>query len=159
MKENLSKAEKGEMEKLVKEKDKLAMQAMVLRMQERDNVKKEGQKTKTSQQEGPDLSNEEVVALRKVARDKYVREREEQQMHLYKKILDDQKKMFLPGKQDEGTLIEEIHKRIGKGEQGSLNEGLSEIEKRRIEIDEKLYALANKHREAYKDQKEAAQGY
>jgi hypothetical protein len=71
---------------------------MVLRMQERDNVKKEGQKTQVSQQEGLDLSNEEVVALRQVARDKYVREREEQQMNLYKKILDDQKKMFLPGK-------------------------------------------------------------
>jgi hypothetical protein len=40
-----------------------------------------------------------------------------------------------------------------------LNEGLSEIEKKRIEIDEKLYTLANKHREAYKNQKEAAQGY
>lgn len=112
-----------------------------------------------SQQEGPDLSAEEVAALRKVARDKYVGEREEQQMHLYKKILDDQKKLFLPGKQDEGTLIDEIYKRIGKGEQGSLNKGLSEIEKRRIEIDEKLYALANKYREAYKDQKEAAEGY
>ena len=42
MRENLSKAEKAEMDKLVKEKDKLAMQAMVLRMQEKDVVKKEG---------------------------------------------------------------------------------------------------------------------
>ena len=40
MRENLSKAEKAEMDKLVKEKDKLAMQAMVLRMQEKDVVKK-----------------------------------------------------------------------------------------------------------------------
>ena len=115
MKENLSKAEKAEMDKLVKEKDKLAKEAMVLRMQEKDIVKKDGQKATKSQQEGTDLSNEEVAALRKVARDKYVREREEQQMHLYKKILDAEKKMFLPGKQDEGTLIDELAKRMGKG--------------------------------------------
>jgi hypothetical protein len=42
MKENLSKAEKAEMDKLVKEKDKLAKEAMVLRMQEKDIVKKDG---------------------------------------------------------------------------------------------------------------------
>ena len=40
--ENLSKKERKEMDKLKKEKDRLEMQAMVLRIQERDKEQKDG---------------------------------------------------------------------------------------------------------------------
>ena len=58
--------------------------------------------------------------------------------------------MFQSGKQDKGTLIEELHNRIKNGDKGALTDGLTEIENRRQEIDEKLYSLAKKHRETYK---------
>jgi len=84
------------MDKLLKEKDKLEMQAMVLRMQERDKAVKSN--VLEGETKHKDLSEEQLDALipelRKKARDKYLKDREETQMNLYKKILDDQQKVF-----------------------------------------------------------------
>lgn len=57
------------MEKILKEKDKLEMQAMVLRMQEKDKLEKE----EKTQGKNEKLEDESLIPeLRKKARDKYV---------------------------------------------------------------------------------------
>ena len=62
-----------EVQKIIKEKDRLEMQAMVIRMQERDRKAKEGNSNNQEDQE--DLLKD-IPSLRKAARDKYVKERE-----------------------------------------------------------------------------------
>ena len=62
--------------------------------------------------------------------------RENTQMNLYKKILDDQKKIFASPSDPLASLT-------GK------EQGLTEIEKRQQQLDEKLYELANKHRKNF----------
>lgn len=47
----MNKKDKKQMEKIIKEKDKLEMQAMVLRMQERDANKKSDQIVESQQHE------------------------------------------------------------------------------------------------------------
>lgn len=77
------------------------MQAMVLRMKERDEAKKQekgGSKVLETNNSFKDMSNaqlkELIPELRKKAREKYVLEREEKQMDLYKKLIDADEKMF-----------------------------------------------------------------
>ena len=95
------------MDKLLKEKDKLEMQAMVMRMQERDQQKKleaktnQGASSNVIESQNADLakiSKDErdsmIPELRVKAREKYLKDRVEQQMALQKKLLDDQKKLF-----------------------------------------------------------------
>ena len=48
-----------------------------------------------------------VPELRRKAREKYLKDREGQQLHLYKKILDDQKKMF-KAEEAQDRMMEEI---------------------------------------------------
>ena len=152
MKENLKKVDRKEVDALLKEKDKLEMQAMVLRMQERDKKNKEKLGVESNEK---NLTKDEIEQLRKTAREKYLIEREERQLKITKDILDDQEKMFASQAQNQGTLIDMLL----KNEKGGSTHGLTDIERRQFEIDQKLYALANKHRETYKDQMEAAKGY
>ena len=67
-----------------------------------------------------------VPELRQVSRQKYLITREEQQLDLFKRRLDDEKKIF--------------------GDQP-----LTEIEKKLNELNERLYNLANKRREKVKN--------
>ena len=90
------------------------MQAMVLRMQERDKRKKKGHGASEQEKNEKDLTQDEIKQLRKTARDKYLTEREERQMKITKEILDDQKKLFASETQDQGTLIDMLLK-TGKG--------------------------------------------
>ena len=75
------------MEKLLKEKDKLEMQALAARIHERDEAKKNQKKTQSNVIEAQnnelnkmsmDEINQMVPELRKKAREKYLRDREGQ---------------------------------------------------------------------------------
>jgi len=141
---NLGKAEQKEIDKLMKEKDRLEMKAMVLRMQERDKASTKNIVSGNSKSEMTDDQIQKLIPeMRKKARDKYIKDREETQMNLYKKILDDQTSMF-EKKDSRVSLVDKLINQI----QGGGTE-LTDIEKRQLEIDKKLYDLANKHRKTY----------
>ena len=81
----MSKEDRKKMEKLEKERDRLEMQAMVVRMQERDRERKEASKGKAADsvvenQQRVDLGDgsirELVPELRQKAREKYLKDRE-----------------------------------------------------------------------------------
>lgn len=69
-------------------------------------------------------------------------------MRLQKKILDDEKKLF--AEPEEGGLSAIL---------GSSQTALSAIEKRKRELDEKLFELASKHRTNYSKANLTATGY
>lgn len=92
-----------------------------------------------------------IPELRKTAREKYLKDRETQQMNLYKKVLDDQKKLTTDqaagdSKDAKASLVSLL---LDKTKTGSDFQTISDIEKRQIELDEKLYELANKHRQNF----------
>ena len=111
------------------------MEAMVVRMQERDKLKNEPKIDEKT------LSTEELEAIRKAARQKYIIDREEKQMSLTKKILDAQSQMFQSDQNQSvlDKLISQMHAKDGTDQ-------LSVIEMKKLEVDKKLYELANKHR-------------
>ena len=95
-----NKREDKEIKKLLKEKDKLERDAMVARMLEKD---KEGAEKKKigGVVENPQLRsfNEDdklkyIPEIRKVSRQKYLEHREEQQLDLFKRKLDDEQRIF-----------------------------------------------------------------
>ena len=115
------------MKKMMKEKDKLEKQALVARMQLRDQ-EKTTQKNVGSIVENQDFQSTPLDELRSMApelRDKsrylYLKQREEQIMDLKRRNLDAEKRIF------GGT-------------------DLTEIEKRKAELEEELYNLAQKRR-------------
>lgn len=62
-------------------------------------------------------------------------------MALQRKILDDQKSLFAE------SAVDDLLTKLG----GKNNLTLSEVEKKQQELDERLYALAEKHRTNYKE--------
>lgn len=114
-----------DIKRLMKEKDKLERDAMVARMLQKDREQAERGKmtgvVETPEQQRAAMKEEErmkyVPALRKVSRQKYLELREEQQMDLFKRRLEDEQRIF--------------------GDQP-----LTEIERRLNELNQKLYALA-----------------
>ncbi len=88
----MSKRESKQYQKLIKEKDKLEREALVERMQMRDQemlvVKPE------AEEHTIDELREMVPELRLKSRQMYLKQREEQVMDLYKRNLDDEVRVF-----------------------------------------------------------------
>ena len=130
----LSKADEKAMKKMLKEKDKLEREALVERMKQRDadaTRQKQGS-TVIPNSDMATSSFEElksmVPELRKASRQAYLKQREEQVLDLYKRNLEDEKRVF-----------------------GNAN--LTSIEKRINELKNNLYTLAEKRREKEDQQK------
>ena len=79
-------------------------------------------------------------------------------MNLYKKILDDQKKVFQADSAQD-RLFDEVMQSLSGGKKAKEFTSLSEIEKRQQELDEMLYELANRHRKNVGDKSLTAQSY
>ena len=124
----MSKREDKELKKLIKEKekleDKMARDEMVKRMLEKD-AKTKGSAVVENPQ-GKELTLEErlkyIPELRKVSRQKYLELREDQQLDLFKRKLDDEERLF-------------------------SDQNLTEQERHLHDLNKKLYELANKRRE------------
>ncbi|TNV84818.1 hypothetical protein FGO68_gene10396 [Halteria grandinella] len=126
--DQLNKREDKELKKMMKEKDKLERDAMIARMLEKDKEQAEKKKI------GGVVENSQIAAmsekerldmipeLRKVSRQKYLELREEQQLDLFKRKIEDEYRIF--------------------GDQP-----LTEIERRLNELNQRLYSLAEKRRQ------------
>ena len=96
----LSKRDEKELKKLMKEKDKLERDAMVARMLDKDKEQaarnKIGGVVETNAQNQLTLIDKAkyIPELRKVSRQKYLELREEQQLDLFKRRLEDEIKIF-----------------------------------------------------------------
>lgn len=110
----------------MKEKDKLERDAYVARMLERDKAKTKTTSVVENPSSISNLSYEEQIKyipeLRKISRAKYLEMREEQQLDLFKRRLEDEKRLF--------------------GDQP-----LTEMEKKINDLNERLFGLAQKRRE------------
>ena len=119
----MSKKEKKELKKLLKEKDKLERDALVARMQEKDKEKTEKKIGNVVENPilGSQLTLEDqmnlIPELRKISRQKYLETREEQQLDLFRRRLEDEKRIF--------------------GDQP-----LTEIERKLNDLNQRLYDLA-----------------
>lgn len=121
------------MKKLLKEQDKLERQALVARMQQRDKQHTDDKRI------GHIVENQEIAGketfedlksivpeLRKQSRQAYLKQREEQIIDLYKRNLEDEKRVF-------------------------GGEDLTSIEHRLAELKETLFDLAQKRRQKQED--------
>lgn len=129
----MSKDEKSEMKSLLKERDKIERDALVERMQNRDKelaVLKKGGAVVENPSTSDVMTQEDklkyIPELRAVAREKYLEQREEQQLDLFKRRLDDEARIF--------------------GDQA-----LTENERRLNELNNCLYELAQKRRQKVND--------
>ena len=122
MPDDLKKKDAKYYQKLLKEKDKLEKEALIERLKKRDQMQKQPgghllQAESNSEFKSIDDFKAMVPELREISRQKYLKHRVEQQMDLYKRNLDDERRIF--------------------GE-----ENLTEAERRINEINNEIYKLA-----------------
>lgn len=168
---NINTIEDKELKNLMKEKDRLERELYEKSLKEKDQEKLKGKK---SGKENPMtsklvLSEEERILmaqqLRKMSRYSYLKMRAEQQLDLWKRRLEDEKRLFKGViLTDEELRINEINQRIyelaskkmekeEKDERFTIQTGY-EDEKGKIDFDKKYKVLYDKYKERKKEENE-----
>jgi pre-mRNA-splicing factor ATP-dependent RNA helicase DHX16 len=169
---NINTIEDKELKTLLKEKDKLERDLLEKRMKEKDSEKSKTKKT--TSKDNPltsklTLTDEErmimAADLRKMSRYSYLKMRAEQQLDLWKRRLEDEKRLFKGvSLSEEEMKINEINQRIFELASQKMEKEKEvdkyvmptgfEDEKGRIDFDKKYKVLYDRYKEKVKEENE-----